>query len=143
MKPRLGSRGRHVITYVRNHDDLRFAYKIAKQLCLWVIVEEQFVAPVYRATVINFTLEGVLAGTQPQVIGNGHKTLNELIEEKNKQKDTEVAEVEKDQKMSWFLKRQLSCDGRIKLSQQELTQPWKIVSHNHWDKSIFDYVPKK
>ncbi len=68
MKPRLGSRGRHVITYVRNHDDLRYAYKIAKQLCLWVIVEEQFIAPVYRATVINFTLEGVLAGTQPQVV---------------------------------------------------------------------------
>ncbi|MEI6711134.1 MAG: hypothetical protein WCK88_02635 [bacterium] len=48
VKPRLGSRGRHVITYVRNHDDLRMAYRIAKQLCLWVIVEEQFVAPVYR-----------------------------------------------------------------------------------------------
>ncbi len=45
--------------------------------------------------------------------------------------------------MAWFLKRQLSCDGRIKLSQQELVQPWKMVSHDHWDKSIFHYVPKK
>lgn len=48
VKPRLGSRGRHVVTYVRNHDDLRHAFKIARQLCLWVIVEEQIIGPVYR-----------------------------------------------------------------------------------------------
>jgi hypothetical protein len=43
VKPRLGSRGRHVVTYVRNHDDLRHAFRIARQLCLWVIVEEQII----------------------------------------------------------------------------------------------------
>lgn len=43
VKPRLGSRGRHVVTYVRNHDDLREAFHIARQLCLWVIVEEQII----------------------------------------------------------------------------------------------------
>ena len=48
VKPRLGSRGRHVVTYVRNHDDLRHAFKIARQLCLWVIIEEQIIGPVYR-----------------------------------------------------------------------------------------------
>jgi hypothetical protein len=48
VKPRLGSRGRHVVTYVSNHDDLRHAFKIARQLCLWVIVEEQIIGPVYR-----------------------------------------------------------------------------------------------
>ncbi len=41
VKPRLGSRGRHVVTYVRDYDDLRHAFQIARQLCLWVIVEEQ------------------------------------------------------------------------------------------------------
>lgn len=43
VKPRLGSRGRHVVTYVRNYEDLRHAFKIARQLCLWVIVEEQII----------------------------------------------------------------------------------------------------
>lgn len=131
------------MTYVRNHDDLRYAYNIAKQLCLWVIVEEQFIAPVYRATVIDFTLGGVLSGIQPLVIGDGMHSLNELIDKKNTTRDTEVGEVEKDQKMAWFLKRQLSCDGRIQLSTQELLRPWKIVSHDRWDKSIFEYVPKE
>lgn len=143
MKPRLGSRGRHVVTYVRNHDDLKYAYRIAKQLCLWVIVEEQFIAPVYRGTVIDFELAGVLSGTQPLVIGDGASSLNRLIEQKNKNRDTAIAEVEKDQKMAWFLKRQLSCDGRIEFSNEELLKPWRIVSHDRWDKSIFDYVPQK
>ncbi len=143
VKPRLGSRGRHVVTYVRNHDDLKYAYRIAKQLCLWVIVEEQFIAPVYRGTVIDFELAGVLSGTQPLVVGDGASSLNSLIEKKNTNRDTAIAEVEKDQKMAWFLKRQLSCDRRIELSNEELLKPWKIVSHNRWDKSIFEYTPKK
>jgi len=108
-----------------------------------VIVEEQFIAPVYRGTVIDFELAGVLSGTQPLVIGDGKKTLNDLIEQKNTTRDKEVGEVEKDQKMAWFLKRQLSCDGRIKLSTEELLKPWKIVSHERWDKTIFEYIPKK
>jgi len=128
---------------VRNHDDLLAAYKIAKQLCLWVIVEEQFIAPVYRGTVIGFELAGVLSGTQPLIIGDGKCSLEELIKHKNHKRDKEVDAVEIDQKMAWFLKRQLSCDGRIKLSNEELIKPWKIVSHKHWDKSIFEYVPKK
>jgi hypothetical protein len=108
-----------------------------------VIVEEQFIAPVYRGTVINFEIAGVLSGTQPLVIGNGEKSLHVLIEEKNKARDKEVGEVEKDQKTAWFLKRQLSCDGRIELSTAELVKPWKFVSHDQWDKSIFNYIPKK
>jgi len=143
VKPRLGSRGRHVVTYVRNHDDLRAAYTIAKQLCLWVVVEEQFIAPVYRATVIDFELAGVLSGTQPLVIGDDKTPLTGLISYKNTHRDAEVEEVRMDQNMAWFLKRQLSCDGRIQLSNEDLTKPWKQVSHTNWDKKIFEYVPKK
>lgn len=57
VKPRLGSRGRHVVTYVRNYNDLKHAFKIARQLCLWVIVEEQIIGPVYRGTVVDYTVE--------------------------------------------------------------------------------------
>lgn len=68
VKPRLGSRGRHVVTYIRNHEDLKHAFKIAHQLCLWVIVEEQIIGPVYRGTVVDYRVEGILSGTQPQII---------------------------------------------------------------------------
>ncbi len=143
VKPRLGSRGRHVVTYVRNHDDLREAFRIARQLCLWVIVEEQIIWPVYRATCINYKAEGILAGLQPQVLWDGKKNLTELIQEKNKNRDAGVAEVTPDQKMNWFLKRQLSYDGRIQLSAEDLKKPWNIYDTN-WDRSLFEtYIPKK
>ncbi len=43
VKPRLGSRGRHAITYIHTEEDLKEAFRIARQLCLWVIVEEQII----------------------------------------------------------------------------------------------------
>jgi hypothetical protein len=64
-----------VVTYVRNHEDLKHAFQIARQLCLWVIVEEQIIGPVYRGTVINYKIAGILSGTQPIVIGNGKESL--------------------------------------------------------------------
>lgn len=48
-----------------------------------------------------------------------------------------------DQKMNWFLKRQLSYDGRIQLSAEDLKKPWNIYDTN-WDRSLFEtYIPKK
>ena len=131
------------MTYVRDHADLYEAYRIARQLCLWVIVEEQLFGPVYRATVIDYQLAGVLSGTQPQVIGDGSKTLTELMGIVNKNRDKEIAEVVPSQSMAWFLKRQLSCDGRIQIDSEEISKPWKLVSNDAWDKAIFSYIPKK
>ncbi len=45
--------------------------------------------------------------------------------------------------MAWFLKRQLSHDKRITLSTQDITRPWKLVTDDSWDKSIFSYIPQK
>lgn len=142
MKPRLGSRGRHVVTYIRTHEELREAFKIARQLCLWVIVEEQIIGPVYRGTVINYTLEGVLAGFQPMVTGDGKKDLNTLIAEKNVSREEGVSEVTITEKMTWFMKRQLA-DGRRELTKDDLKNPWKLTGKDTWDKSVFAYVPKK
>lgn len=46
--------------------------------------------------------------------------------------------------MNWFLKRQLSFDGRIVLSDADLTKPWKLSHRDNWDQTLFDtYIPKK
>lgn len=141
VKPRLGSRGRHVITYVRNHEDLKHAFRIARQLCLWVVVEEQIMGPVYRGTVVNYKVAGVLSGTQPQVVWDGEKNLAQLIETKNANRDEGVDEFIPDEKMNWFLKRQLSADGRIHLSQKDLEKSWSI--HKKFDPTFINtYVPK-
>lgn len=85
VKPRTGSRGRHSTTFVSSFADLEQAFKVAKQLCFWAIIEEQLQGPVYRATLINYELCGVLRGDPPQVIGDGYSEIKKLIEIKNNQ----------------------------------------------------------
>lgn len=106
VKPRTGSRGRHTSTFVYNLKELEKAYKIAKQLCFWVIVEEQFMGPVYRATVINYKLAGVLRGDPPQVIGDGKSTMRELIELQNKKRSEKVSEIKITPELKDFLAKQ-------------------------------------
>lgn len=132
------------MTYVRTHAELREAFRIARQLCLWVIVEEQIIGPVYRGTVINYALEGVLAGFQPTIVGDGEKNLEKLIAEKNAHRDEGVSEVHITEKMNWFLKRQLAHDGRIELAEKDIKNAWKLTGKETWDKSLFQtYIPKK
>ena len=77
------------------------------------------------------------------VTGDGMKNLDALIAEKNLHRDPEVAEVIPDEKMDWFLKRQLSFDGRITLAKVQVKNPWKITFDENWDRSLFtSYIPK-
>jgi D-alanine-D-alanine ligase-like ATP-grasp enzyme len=106
VKPRSGSRGRHCTTFVASEKDLKIAVKIAKQLCRWVVVEEQLFGPVYRATVINFNLEGVLRGDSPQVVGDGQSTIAQLINSKNLALHPGVKDIVIDSSAERFLSRQ-------------------------------------
>jgi D-alanine-D-alanine ligase-like ATP-grasp enzyme len=106
VKPRAGSRGRHSTTFVSSSEDLKVAFKVAKQLCFWVMVEEQLQGPVYRATVINFKLAGVLRGDAPQILGDGIHTIAQLIESKNLQPHPGVKNIPADRQVQRFLARQ-------------------------------------
>jgi hypothetical protein len=115
VKPRAGSRGRHTTTYVYSEEDLRRAVKIAKQLCAWVVVEEQLFGPVYRATVIGgpstplgtSKLAGVLRGDPPQITGDGVHNIEQLIDIKNSKPHAGVKDIVPDRAMEIFLARQL------------------------------------
>lgn len=106
VKPRAGSRGRHSTTFVYTEQDLRQAFKVAKQLCFWVMVEQQLMGPVYRATVVDFKLEGVLRGDAPQVLGDGLHTLAELVAKKNSDLHPGVKDIILDGRAAFFLSRQ-------------------------------------
>lgn len=107
VKPRSGSRGRHTTTFVNTEKGLRQAFKIAKQLCHWVMVEEQLFGPVYRATVVNFRLEGVLRGDSPQVMGDGLHTIRELIKIKNLNPHNGVKDILIDENVERFVGREM------------------------------------
>ncbi len=93
VKPRLGSRGRHTTTHISSIEDLAFAFNLAKQLCPDVVAEEHLMGSVYRGTVIDGKLVGVLRGDPPRVVGNGRYTIEELVGIKNASKHPKVAEV--------------------------------------------------
>ncbi len=106
IKPRLGSRGRHTTTNIFEEKDLYKAFKSAKQLCYWVIMEEHLVGSVYRGTCIDGVLVGVLRGDPPRITGDGIHTINELVVEKNNHKHQQVHDVVLGSEHAEFLARQ-------------------------------------
>ncbi len=79
IKPNLGSRSRHTTIHIHNLEELRKAYKKAIQLSPWVIIEEEHIGLVHRATVIGGKLIGVLRREPPCVWGDGIHNIAELI----------------------------------------------------------------
>jgi D-alanine-D-alanine ligase-like ATP-grasp enzyme len=125
VKPRLGSRGRHTTTHITTKEDLKKAFDIAKQLGRFVVVEEHLVGSVYRGTVIDGVLAGVLAGDPPRVTGDGIHTISELIEQKNQNRHSRVAEVKHTPELNIFLQRLnynlntvLTADATIDLTEK-------------------------
>lgn len=105
VKPRLGSRGRHTTTFLTEPDDFRDAFGIAQQLGRHVVVEEHLEGSVYRGTMIDGKLAGVLAGDPPRVTGDGVHTISELIEKKNANRHERVGAVVVTDMTHVFLKR--------------------------------------
>ena len=93
VKPRIGSRGRHTTTHIRSPEDLAFAFGLARELCRDVVAEEHLMGSVYRGTVIDGKLVGVLRGDPPRVVGDGRNAIEELVGVKNATKHPKVADV--------------------------------------------------
>lgn len=105
IKPRLGSRGRHTTTFVYTEDQLKQAFKVAKQLCHWVIMEEQMFGNEYRATMVDGKLSGILRGNPPRITGDGTHTISELIDIKNANRHEKVKPVKVTPHLERFIAR--------------------------------------
>ncbi|HTE48707.1 MAG TPA: hypothetical protein VK675_02265, partial [Candidatus Paceibacterota bacterium] len=79
VKPRIGSRGRHTVTNINNLQQFREGIKISRQICSYLVAEEHLVGNVCRATLVNGTLAGFYVGVAPTLLGDGKKTIKELI----------------------------------------------------------------
>jgi D-alanine-D-alanine ligase-like ATP-grasp enzyme len=122
VKPRAGSRGRHTTTFVYTKDALKVAFKIAKQLCHWVVIEEHLFGDVQRGTMIGGKLVGVLGGSSPQVTGDGTRTIAELIQMKNTNRLPKQKEIQINpfflQRQNYSLDSVLEKDKTITLSEK-------------------------
>jgi D-alanine-D-alanine ligase-like ATP-grasp enzyme len=84
VKPASGSGSRHTILHIVDEKELARAFHVAKQISPVVIVEEELVGPVYRATVVNGKFIASLRRDPPSVLADGIHTVAELVEEENK-----------------------------------------------------------
>lgn len=83
IKPHTGSRSRHTTTHIDTLEGLRTAFKKAKRLSPYVIMEEEHEGFVFRGTIIGGKVSGVLRREPPCVEGDGVSTVLELIEKEN------------------------------------------------------------
>lgn len=83
VKPARGTHAYHVTAPVLNEAELIKAVRLAKQYQPRFIVERFLPRNLYRVTVINFKEVFVAQRRAPNVIGDGSRTTQQLIEEKN------------------------------------------------------------
>lgn len=83
-KPNLGSRSRHTTTHLTNDYEFLKAFKIARQLSPWVMIEEELSGYVFRGTLIGGKLIACLRREPAYVIGDGIHNVAELVEIENK-----------------------------------------------------------
>ncbi len=93
VKPRIGSRARHTATYVSSREDFERAYRSAQKLGKFVIFESHLHGYLCRATLIDGALVGFLKKSAPEVVGDGERTIEELVKEKNATKPNRVWDV--------------------------------------------------
>ncbi|MBP6926181.1 MAG: hypothetical protein KBB70_00600 [Candidatus Pacebacteria bacterium] len=84
IKPHQGSRSRHTTVHIRDEAALKIAFRKAKMLSPFVLIEEELVGMVHRVTLIGGKVIGILRREPPSVFGDDTHTIAELIVTENK-----------------------------------------------------------
>lgn len=84
VKPRFGNQGRGVTTDVKTPEELREAYRSARTFGTHVIVEKHIPGSDFRLLVVGNRVVAAARRDPPEVVGDGKRTIKELVEEENR-----------------------------------------------------------
>ena len=84
IKPIDGNHGRGITVDINSYKDALEAFKVAKEVSRRVIVEKYITGEDYRLLVINNNFVAAAKRTPAHVVGDGKSTIEELVEEVNK-----------------------------------------------------------
>lgn len=84
IKPLDGNHGRGITIDIKTWDEAEKAYDVAREISRGVIVERYYRGSDHRVLVINGKLVAVAERVPAHVVGNGNSTIQELIEETNR-----------------------------------------------------------
>jgi cyanophycin synthetase len=83
VKPRSGSRARHTSVNVVTETDFIAAYKRARELCAFVMIEACIPGDTYRVTCVGGRVIGAIHFVKPHVVADGSSTCDELLYQYN------------------------------------------------------------
>lgn len=84
VKPVGGNHGRGITVNIQNYDQALEAFRAAKRVSETIIIERYITGEDYRVLVINNKLVAAAKRTPAHVVGDGKSTLQELVDEVNK-----------------------------------------------------------
>ncbi|MBC8753052.1 cyanophycin synthetase [Kordia sp. YSTF-M3] len=84
VKPVNGNHGRGITVDINNYEDAVVAFKAAQEISRSVIIEKYITGDDYRLLVINNVLVAAAKRTPAHVVGDGTSTIQELVDEVNK-----------------------------------------------------------
>lgn len=84
IKPERGSRSRHTTIHIETIEDLRKAYKCARVISPYLVMEEEHKGFVHRGTLVGGKVAGILRREPASIVGDGTHTISELVEIENK-----------------------------------------------------------
>jgi len=93
IKPRTGSRGRHTLTNIHTLEQFQAGINVAKKISAYIVAEEHLEGDVCRATFVRGNLVGFYRGAAPFVVGDGVKTIHQLVVEKDKKRPKRVERI--------------------------------------------------
>lgn len=83
IKPLDGNHGKGATVGIKSLEEAKVAWEKAKEYSRWIIVEQQLEGSDFRALVVNNRLIAVAERVPAHVVGDGKKTIQELIDETN------------------------------------------------------------
>ena len=84
LKPQFGSNGSGVVVNIKSDIELLKAYELISEKTKDIIIEEFIEGRDYRVCVVDYKVVAVSQRIRPYVIGDGIKTIKELIDDLNK-----------------------------------------------------------
>jgi cyanophycin synthetase len=84
LKPEAGNQGKGVMVNLRSEAEVRAAYEVASQFRGDVLVERHIEGDDYRLLVVNGKMVAAARRDPAQVIGDGRKTVEQLVEVANR-----------------------------------------------------------
>lgn len=112
LKPQYGNKGRGVILGIKNEKELITAYQKLINEFDDIILEEYHKGDDYRVCVVNNKVVGVSLRVPPYIIGDGNKSVEELIDELNSHEyrgeghEKPLTKVKKDAMLNSFISEQ-------------------------------------